>query len=498
MGRIHRIGQRNEVFVFNLVAANTREGDVMLRLLTKLEQMREDLGADSVYDFIGEVLEDRYYDLPSFMQQAILNRETLDDIIAGMEKTLSEEHKRLLQIYHTENLANDALELTGLRKEQHELMVKHIPTRCYAEFCKTIFEHKRIRFYEAKEERIVRIERMPKFIRDFARKNKIILKDSAESYKFTGYAEQESENVDLVDQDHALYKLGLELARVETEKFAFQRYMVKYPCKEILDVSIYKLIVIDGTGKELSNELIYVAQRGNGELVVLDNYWLFQFDFADEIALVSEKADTVVLPYVYKVAAELRTKLKTKREKQLEKVSGYLTKTFQLQYNDVIDKLFAYQQDNQGNRNSILINQMNAKLIDIEIRKEERLSEVERQRNVVMKPPKRIAQLELLPNGLASRVFPEDHKGFVEHYERQHGRSNFKVFAAFALVDYYSERYNGEPRFIIVQEKKDLLYSREYYEDLRNILDYTYIYYIDKSGMVTEYSIKDHWMMLFQ
>ena len=37
MGRIHRIGQRNEVFVFNLVAVNTREGDVMLRLLTKLE-----------------------------------------------------------------------------------------------------------------------------------------------------------------------------------------------------------------------------------------------------------------------------------------------------------------------------------------------------------------------------------------------------------------------------------------------------------------------------
>ena len=65
MGRIHRIGQRNEVFVFNLIAANTREGDVMLRLLNKLELMREDLGADLVYDFIGEVLEERYFDLPT-------------------------------------------------------------------------------------------------------------------------------------------------------------------------------------------------------------------------------------------------------------------------------------------------------------------------------------------------------------------------------------------------------------------------------------------------
>lgn len=61
--------------------------------------MREDLGADLVYDFIGEVLEDRYFDLPTLMQQAILNREKLDEVIAGMERTLSEEHKRLLQIY---------------------------------------------------------------------------------------------------------------------------------------------------------------------------------------------------------------------------------------------------------------------------------------------------------------------------------------------------------------------------------------------------------------
>ena len=44
MGRIHRIGQKNEVFIFNLVAKNTREGDVLITLLTKMESMRKDLG----------------------------------------------------------------------------------------------------------------------------------------------------------------------------------------------------------------------------------------------------------------------------------------------------------------------------------------------------------------------------------------------------------------------------------------------------------------------
>ncbi|PFF09346.1 hypothetical protein CN324_30795, partial [Bacillus anthracis] len=50
MGRIHRIGQKNEVFVFNLVAQNTREGSVMTKLLDKMELMKSDLGSDLVYD----------------------------------------------------------------------------------------------------------------------------------------------------------------------------------------------------------------------------------------------------------------------------------------------------------------------------------------------------------------------------------------------------------------------------------------------------------------
>ncbi len=52
MGRIHRIGQKNEVFIFNLVAKNTREGSVMVRLLEKMEKMRTDLGSDLVYDLL--------------------------------------------------------------------------------------------------------------------------------------------------------------------------------------------------------------------------------------------------------------------------------------------------------------------------------------------------------------------------------------------------------------------------------------------------------------
>ncbi|MGI6209672.1 MAG: helicase-related protein [Anaerolineae bacterium] len=58
MGRIHRYGQQNDVWVYNLVATNTREGAVLEKILTKLDVMREQMGDDRVYDVIEELMED--------------------------------------------------------------------------------------------------------------------------------------------------------------------------------------------------------------------------------------------------------------------------------------------------------------------------------------------------------------------------------------------------------------------------------------------------------
>lgn len=58
MGRIHRYGQDDDVIVFNLVADNTREGQVLERLLDKLEIIREQMGDDRVYDVVSDVFED--------------------------------------------------------------------------------------------------------------------------------------------------------------------------------------------------------------------------------------------------------------------------------------------------------------------------------------------------------------------------------------------------------------------------------------------------------
>src|SRR5205823_10396927 len=54
MGRIHRIGQTDDVYIFNLVATNTIEGVILERLFTKLEEIRGQLG-DRVFDVVGQL-----------------------------------------------------------------------------------------------------------------------------------------------------------------------------------------------------------------------------------------------------------------------------------------------------------------------------------------------------------------------------------------------------------------------------------------------------------
>lgn len=69
MGRIHRIGQTDDVHIFNLVATNTREGYVLNVLLKKMENMGRQLG-DKVFDVVGQVI-------------ATNLRDVLEAVIAG-------------------------------------------------------------------------------------------------------------------------------------------------------------------------------------------------------------------------------------------------------------------------------------------------------------------------------------------------------------------------------------------------------------------------------
>lgn len=91
LGRIHRIGQDRDVYVFNFVATDSDdgqpiiEGRILHRLLEKLDEMSSALQG-RVFDVIGEVLSLNSVNLPEMLREAAYDPRRLADYIDQIER----------------------------------------------------------------------------------------------------------------------------------------------------------------------------------------------------------------------------------------------------------------------------------------------------------------------------------------------------------------------------------------------------------------------------
>ena len=99
MGRIHRYGQKHDpVYIFNLVAPDTREGRVLHTLLEKLESIRKALNSDKVFDVIGRIFQG--VSIKQYMD-AIADGEDPDEIAERLGGQLTEEQVEALAARET-------------------------------------------------------------------------------------------------------------------------------------------------------------------------------------------------------------------------------------------------------------------------------------------------------------------------------------------------------------------------------------------------------------
>jgi superfamily II DNA or RNA helicase len=161
-GRIHRIGQTEVCHLWNLVAEETREGDVYRRLLEKLEEARKALGGQ-VFDVLGKLQFDgrplrellieaiRHGDLPevrSRLTRAIedsVDRPHLEGLIedralahdvmdssrvARVREEMERAETRRLQPHYIEDFFLEAFKRLGgttRQREPHRYEINHVP-----------------------------------------------------------------------------------------------------------------------------------------------------------------------------------------------------------------------------------------------------------------------------------------------------------------------------------------------------------------------------------
>ncbi len=119
-GRIHRIGQTEVCHLWNLVADQTREGDVYQRLLTKLEQARQTLGGQ-VFDVLGK-LEFAGRPLRDLLLEAIRYGEQ-PAIRARLDTAVDQalDHSALQDLLEERQLVHDALDTSRLQTVRAEM-----------------------------------------------------------------------------------------------------------------------------------------------------------------------------------------------------------------------------------------------------------------------------------------------------------------------------------------------------------------------------------------
>ena len=118
-GRIHRIGQTEVCHLWNLVAAETREGEVYGRLLEKLETARSALKG-RVYDVLGELFEGT--SLKDLLWDAIQYGER-EDIKAKLFETIdgAVDYKHIEELLKKRKLTNDMMPESAVEQVRLEM-----------------------------------------------------------------------------------------------------------------------------------------------------------------------------------------------------------------------------------------------------------------------------------------------------------------------------------------------------------------------------------------
>lgn len=135
LGRIHRIGQRDDCYAFNFVATSGEDGAVIVegrileRLLEKLETMKASL-AGRVFDVIGEMLSLNDVNLPEMLREAAVDPRRLDDYLDQIDHMDADKLREYEQATGIA-LARAHVDFSGFQKrnleiEERRLMPKYV------------------------------------------------------------------------------------------------------------------------------------------------------------------------------------------------------------------------------------------------------------------------------------------------------------------------------------------------------------------------------------
>ncbi|HWE00892.1 MAG TPA: helicase-related protein [Tepidisphaeraceae bacterium] len=416
MGRIHRYKQEREVMIFNLVAGNTREGQVMQRLLTKLNDMRKALGSDRVYDVIGEIIPAPKFD--ALMKDWLSKRRTMQEILAEIDLQTDETQvQRIRADMDDKALGSRHIDISKLdadrqKSKENRLMPEYIEkffVEAYRSFGGTIAA-------AAGEKQVWSISRVPPDLRKlpdslerrFGRIGGSYPAITFDKERAVGYSE-----IEFVGPGHSLFEGVVE--RVLRDYGPSLRQGACFYNADATEPSVLWLLkcgVEDGRGMTVGERLVAIHGIA-GDYKKSQPYALLDLKAPETTANVPDGVrqsatdeDRIIDWSLEAVTPDYFNEINSRRTKELTIKEKYVRKSLQFLIAESLKKIGKYDQQLKLIRDESDPKRLNvqgnrakeeARKNELSHRLKVRLAEIEQERHLSEKPPEVFGVAVILP-----------------------------------------------------------------------------------------------------
>jgi superfamily II DNA or RNA helicase len=468
MGRIHRYGQRKNCLIFNFVATNTIEGRVLQRLLEKLQEIRDALDDDAVFNVVGEVLPSAHVE--RVLRDYYAGRLGDADLEERLLKNVDEREFRRICQNALEGLASKKLNLEMLIERRARAQERRVVPETIARFIRDAAE-----FVPLTLKTVPRLPhtfepgRTPSVLRRYESDPTWKLPELAAKYPrcSTDRETAETNSLEWVTPGHPLF----EAIRRHTYALALDVfgkgatfYSLQHDAPARID--FYRARVVDGLGQVIHERLFAVEVSNDGKPNLREPNVLGNFTAADppETLPPVATAPEVTAWLNEQALAPFLEETRKDRLAEVERISAHielsLTELLQRADDEIGRAQEAVDRDEQGAEGRLA--QAESRHAELLQRRERRRKELQQQCALSLQAVERIASVLVLPHPEretleVQRLQPNPETEAIAmrvviEYERSRGRQVYDVHEKNLGYDITSLDLNsGELRLIEVK-----------------------------------------------
>jgi superfamily II DNA or RNA helicase len=405
MGRIHRYGQVKDCLIFNFVATNTIEGRVLQKLLEKLQEIRNALEDDAVFNVVGEILPAAH--MERILRDYYAGKLGEEDLEERFLKDVKEEKFKAICQHALEGLATKKLNLEMLIERRALAKERRVVPETIARF---IRESADVIPFQLKP--VTALPHTfdpastPPILRKYETENDWKLQPLINRYpRFTTDRETAKEHtLEWVTPGHPLFE-ALRRHTLTSARESFAQgacfYSIVHDSPALLD--FYRARIVDGLGNIIHERLFAVELSDGKEPKLIDIAFLRNLkpctpeEPLPSIAYSPSEAlewlnKNVFLPFLEEVSKERIAEV----DRITQHIEISLTELMQKADEQIGKFAEAVQRGDEGAKG--LLAQAEARHQELLIRREKRRNELQRERSLTLQAVERITRVLILPH----------------------------------------------------------------------------------------------------